>query len=136
MKHPRLGFRFAVENNRRVSTEKGRWVQVQQMDLPVEGRLVWLGEYGEVKLFRTRLKDPLRYDVVFLPSTDISPYASFGLREFKKVHDQHWRIEQYHRVIKQVCHLERFQVRRSRYSTTSWPLCVVTFIYGRCSAPT
>ncbi|MGL5212726.1 MAG: IS701 family transposase, partial [Acinetobacter junii] len=26
----------------------------------------------------------------------------------------HWKIEQYHRVIKQVCHIEKFQVRRSK----------------------
>ena len=30
---------------------------------------------------------------------------------FIKLHDQHWQIEQYHRVIKQVCHIEHFQVR-------------------------
>jgi hypothetical protein len=111
VKHHRQGFLFAVESNRRVSVEKGRWVQVQQLDIPPEGRRVWLREFGEVKLFRTRLKDQLRHYVVFLPSTDADPYASFGQREFEKVHDQHWRIEQYHRMIKQVCHIEHFQVR-------------------------
>jgi len=30
---------------------------------------------------------------------------------FKQVHDGHWKIESYHRVIKQVCNIERFQVR-------------------------
>lgn len=105
------GFLFAVESNRRVSVEKGCWVQVQQLDIPAEGRMVWLREFGEVKLFRTRLKDQLRHYVVFLPSTDSDPYTSFGHREFEKVHDQHWRIEQYHRMIKQVCHIEQFQVR-------------------------
>ncbi len=114
VKNHRLGLLFAVESNRRVSVEKGRWVQVQQLDVPPDGRLVWLREFGEVKLFRTRLKDQLRHYVVFLPSTDSdsAPYLSFRQREFEKVHDQHWRIEQYHRLIKQVCHIERFQVRR------------------------
>ncbi len=93
------GFLFAVESNRRVSLEKGCWVQVQQLDIPAEGRMVWLREFGEVKLFRTRLKDQLRHYVVFLPSTDSDPYSSFGHREFEQVHDQHWRIEQYHRLI-------------------------------------
>ena len=27
------------------------------------------------------------------------------------MHDQHWQIEQYHRLLKQVCNIERFQVR-------------------------
>lgn len=107
----RLGFLFGVESNRRVSVEKGHWVQVQQLDVPPEGRQVWLREFGEVKLFRTRLKDQLRHYMVFLPSTDVDRYTSFGQSEFEKVHHQHWRIEQYHRLIKQVCNIERFQVR-------------------------
>jgi hypothetical protein len=37
--------------------------------------------------------------------------SSFGVTEFSKLHDQHWMIEQYHRAIKQVCHIEHFQVR-------------------------
>jgi hypothetical protein len=111
VKNHRQGFMLAVESNRRVSVEKGRWVQVQQLDIPAEGRMGWLREFGEGKLLRTRLKDPLRHYVVFLPSPDSDPYSSFGHREFAKVHDQHWRIEQYHRLIKQVCHIERFQVR-------------------------
>jgi hypothetical protein len=100
---------FAVESNRRVSVEKGQWVQVQQLDIPADGLRVWLREFGEVKLFRTRLKDQLRHYVVFLPQTD--SYTAFGQGAFEKLHDQHWHIEQYHRMIKQVCHIEKFQVR-------------------------
>ncbi|WP_420868545.1 transposase [Acinetobacter towneri] len=33
---------------------------------------------------------------------------------FHELHSSHWKIEQYHRVIKQVCHIEKFQVRRSK----------------------
>jgi hypothetical protein len=62
-----------------------------------------------VKLFRTRLKDQLRHYVVHLPNDKL--LSSFGRTEFSKVHDQHWMIEQYHRAIKQVCHIEHFQVR-------------------------
>jgi hypothetical protein len=31
--------------------------------------------------------------------------------EFQQVHAQHWLIECFHRVIKQVCNIERFYVR-------------------------
>jgi len=31
--------------------------------------------------------------------------------DFNRVHDAHWHIEQFHRAIKQVCNIERFQVR-------------------------
>ena len=30
------------------------------------------------------------------------------------MHDKHWKIEQYHRAIKQICHIARFQVRNKR----------------------
>lgn len=59
VKNHRMGFMFAVESNRRVSTEKGTWAQVQTLDMPDDGLRVWLRDFGEVKLFRTRLKDQL-----------------------------------------------------------------------------
>lgn len=109
VKNHRMGFMFAVESNRRVSTEKGTWVQVQKLDVPDDGMLVWLREFGNVKLFLTRLKDQLRHYVVFLPEADA--YDAFKQAHFQTLHDQHWRIEQYHRMIKQVCNIEKFQVR-------------------------
>ena len=60
-------------------------------------------------MFRTRLKDQLRHYIVFLPEADA--YNAFPRTEFQKLHDPHWRIEQYHRMIKQVCNIEKFQVR-------------------------
>lgn len=109
VKNHRMGFMFAVESNRRVSIEKGTWVQVQKLDIPEDGMLVWLREFGNVKLFRTRLKDQLRHYVVFLPNAET--YDAFEQADFQKLHDQHWQIEQYHRMIKQVCNIEKFQVR-------------------------
>jgi hypothetical protein len=109
VKNHRMGFMFAVESNRTVSTEKGTWVQVQKLVIPESGLMVWLREFGEVKLFRTQLKDQLRHYVVFLPNADA--YAAFQQTDFQTLHDQHWRIEQYHRMIKQVCNIEKFQVR-------------------------
>ena len=104
-----MGFLFAVESNRLVSIEKGEWVQVQQLDIPEGGLTVWLRNFGEVKLFRTRLKDQLRHYVIHLPDAD--RLAAFGREAFLRLHDRHWQIEQYHRTIKQVCHIEHFQVR-------------------------
>jgi hypothetical protein len=61
------------------------------------------------KLFRTQLKDQPRHYVVHLPDADrLTP---FGHDAFVRQHDWHWQIEQYHRTIKQVCHIEHFQVR-------------------------
>jgi len=104
-----MGLMCAVESNRLVSLEKGTWIQVQKLDIPEEGMRVWLRRFGTVKLFRTRLKEQLRHYVVFLPN-DETDYT-FKRADFQKLHDQHWEIEQYHRMIKQVCSIEKFQVR-------------------------
>ena len=109
VKNHRMGLMFAVEANRTVSVEKGVWVQVQKLDVPDGGLMVWLRNFGQVKLFRTRLKDQLRHYVVCLP--DGQGYSTFARPDFQKLHDQHWGIEQYHRLLKQVCNVERFQVR-------------------------
>ena len=109
IKNHQRGLLFALESNRLVSVEKGVWGQAQQLAIPEEGLVVWLKQFGLVKLFRTRLKDQLRHYVVYLPNDE--PLSSFGVTEFSKLHDQHWMIEQYHRAIKQVCHIEHFQVR-------------------------
>lgn len=109
VKNHGMGFLFAVESNRTVSIEKGAWTQVQKLDIPDDGVIVWLRDFGQVKLFRTRLKDQLRHYVVYLPKSD--DYAAFKRTNFQALHDQHWEIEQYHRTIKQVCNIERFQVR-------------------------
>jgi hypothetical protein len=108
VKNHRMGFMFAVESNRRVSTVKGSWVQVQKLDVPEDGMLVWLREFGNVKLFRMWLKDRLRHYVVFLTNTDT--FDAFEQAEFQALHDHHLPIEQYHRMIKQVCNKEKFQM--------------------------
>ena len=104
-----MGFLFAVESNRTVSLEKGVWAQAKKLDIPEDGLIVWLRDFGLVKPFRTHLKDQLRHYVVYLPDAD--DYPAFKRTHFQTLHDQHWRIEQYHRTIKQVCNIERFQVR-------------------------
>lgn len=34
--------------------------------------------------------------------------------DFEYLHDCHWRIETYHRTIKQCCSIKKFQLRRER----------------------
>jgi len=104
-----LGWLFALESNRLVSVNKGAWVQVQALNIPDDGLRVWLKDFGHVKLFRTWLKDQPRHYAVFLPEDD--DLTAVDRKTFIAQHDRHWHIEQYHRAIKQVCNIERFQVR-------------------------
>ncbi len=105
-----LGFLFALESNRLVSLAKGTWSQVQSLEIPEQGLTVWLRQFGLVKVFRMWLKDQPRHYAVYLPEPD--QLAAFDRPAFVHRHDQHWQIEQYHRVLKQVCNIERFRVRR------------------------
>ena len=109
VKNNLMGFMCAVESNRLVSLEKGTWIPVRKLEIPEEGMRVWLRRFGAVKLFRKRLKNQLRHYVVFLPNEESD--HTFKRADFQKLHDQHWKIEQYHRMIKQVCSIEKFQVR-------------------------
>ena len=109
VRHHALGFLFALESNRRVSVAPGSWTQVQHVEIPEDGLEVWLREFGPVKVFRTRLKEQRRHYAVHRP--DGEPLAAVDRKGFQRWHDQHWQIEQFHRVLKQVCHVEHFQVR-------------------------
>ena len=109
VKKHQIGLLFALESNRLVSVEKGSWVQVRQLDIPADGLVVWLKNFGYAKLFRTQLKDQLRHYISALPSEEQT--ATFDRNAFAEQHARHWQIEQYHRAIKQVCNIERFQVR-------------------------
>jgi hypothetical protein len=112
IRHHQRGFLFALESNRLVSVTKGTWTQVQHLEIPEHGLTVWLRQFGQVKVFRTWLKDQPRHYAVYLP--DPAQLAAFDRSAFTLRHDQHWQIEQYHRVLKQVCHIEHFRVRHPR----------------------
>ena len=109
IKNKGLGFMFALKCNRQVSLEKNEFMAVKTVDIPEEGLTVWLREFGFVRLFRTTLKDEHRHYALYLP--DETPLDQVSRAEFDAIHDQHWQIEQYHRAIKQVCHIEHSQVR-------------------------
>ena len=110
IKNHHRGFLFALESNRRVSVEKGQWLQVQQLAIPEDGSLVYLRGFGTVKVFRTQLKNQPRHYALYQPNDE--DWVAFDRPAFLKLHDQHWQIEQYHRTLKQVCHIEHFQVRQ------------------------
>ncbi len=90
--------RFGIESNRVVSEQKGTWAQVQTLTLDQRGRVVWLKNFGEVKVFRTLLKDQKRHYIVYLPTQEntdkgLEQLQQLGEEQFKQWHDTHWQIE-------------------------------------------
>ena len=71
--------------------------------------MVYLTDFGWVKLFCQDFKNEARYYILFRP--ELIMLLALSRETFKQVHDGHWSIESFHRVIKQVCNIERFQVR-------------------------
>lgn len=106
-----MNFLFGIENNRLISIERGQYIQIQTLqDWPHEGKSVYLKEYGMVRVFRQLYKKVYRYyilGVAVLDDLDGLCYA-----DFERAHVAHWAIERFHRAVKQVCNIERFQVRR------------------------
>lgn len=109
MRNHTLSAMFAIKGNRLVSIEKGSYVQVQRLDIPELGRVVYLKGFGMVKVFRTVFKDEYRYYILHVPNYEQLNQLTY--KDFKVIHGNHWNIEQFHRAVKQVCNIERFQVR-------------------------
>jgi hypothetical protein len=128
LKNGAWGFLFAIESNRLVRAGTQPYEQVQRLDIPPDGRILELKQVGLVKVFRTTFKHEFRHYIVWLPATPGSTATAVGQEtatatnirqrlatitatQFQRIHDHHWGIEQFHRAVKQVCNIERFQVR-------------------------
>ena len=109
LRNEKVGFLFGIANNRNVSLEPGKLVQIESLSIPDEGLMVYLKAFGWVRVFCQPFKNELRYYIMFLP--ELEDCQSLSREQFKQVHATHWQIECFHRVIKQVCNLERFYVR-------------------------
>ena len=110
LKDKDLGLLMGVAKNRSVSINARDYTQVKNLKIPDEGLVVYLKNFGKVKVFRRSFKnEDKRYYIMFLPDEDA--LLASTRTEFNKLHSIHWGIECYHRAIKQVCGIERFMVR-------------------------
>ncbi|WP_442949458.1 IS701 family transposase [Nostoc sp.] len=111
LRNQKLGFLFGVEKNRTVSNELG-YCQVRSLEIHEQGLITHLREFGFIKLFRKDFKkEDSRHYILYLPLEEMLKQLTRG--EFVTIHDTHWRIESFHRALKQVCGICRFMVRDS-----------------------
>ncbi|WP_201789135.1 transposase [Scytonema hofmannii] len=112
LKNQELGFLTGIAKNRSCSVDGKNFIQVQNLEIPETGLIVYLKKFGQVKVFRRDFKNEAhRYYIMYVP--DLDALFSISMAEFKELHSIHWGIECYHRAIKQVCGIERFMVRTS-----------------------
>jgi hypothetical protein len=107
----KLNFMFGIEHNRIISAERGKYIQIQKFEDWASGDIqtVYLKDYGMVKVCRQLYKKAYRYYI--MSTARLEDLGSITQVDFDRVHAAHWGIEQFHRAIKQVCNIERFQVR-------------------------
>jgi hypothetical protein len=102
-----LGWHFLtrLKSNRQIRVSGGSLQAVSEAGLcGGDGTLCWLKGFGEIKVFRVRVTD------------DASEYWATSLqqmteRERERAAKSAWRIEMYHRALKQQCLIERAQCR-------------------------
>ncbi len=110
LKDKDVGFLMGIAKNRSVSINATDYTQVKNLKIPDEGLIVYLKNFGQVKVFcRTFKTEENRYYIMFVPNDNT--LISITKFDFKVLHSIHWGIECYHRAIKQVCGIEQFMVR-------------------------
>lgn len=94
-----------LKSNRLVNPDRSGNRAISEVEVPEEGRVVHLKEYGMVRVFKTVSKHG---DVDYRATDDLS----MDLKRRDELQSKGWSMEVYHRGIKQCCGIERAQVRK------------------------
>jgi putative transposase len=119
-----LGWHFLtrLKANRQIRVRQGKLQAVSNAGLcGGDGTVVWLKGFGEIKVFRIFATD------------GTAEYWATSLREMTETEREGqaksaWRIEMYHRALKQQCLIERAQCRRLRPVLNHIGLCIRAFV--------
>jgi IS4 transposase len=96
-----------LKKNRLINPDNTENVAIELVTIPAEGMRVHLREYGFIKVFRIVSTDG---DTQYW-ATDV---VDMQEEERKKLAKKAWKIEEYHRGIKQFCGVEKCQARRNK----------------------
>jgi putative transposase len=96
-----------LKKNRLVNPDNIKNMQIQEIEIPPKGKVVHLKAYGFIKVFRIVAKDgDIEYWATDLLDMDEAKREKLGRYS--------WKIEEYHRGIKQFCGVENCQARKSQ----------------------
>lgn len=107
LKHLRTeGFHFLtrLKSNRQVNPNRSGQVEVSTLTVPSEGQIVQLRGFGLVRLF---CKIDSQGEAQYWATNDVE----MSEETFESTSAACWRIETYHRGLKQCCGIEKAQVR-------------------------
>ena len=110
-----------LKSNRLVDPDHTGNRAVSDIDIPPEGLVVHLRQYGFIRVFRITHpnKDPEFW------ATDILNASESDRKSFR---DLGWNIEEYHRGIKQCCGIERCQGRKEEVQRGHILLSLLAFL--------
>lgn len=119
-----LGWQFLtrLKANRQIRFGESKLQAVSEAGLTGgNGTICWLKGFGEIKVFRVRATD------------GTSEYWATSLKQMSECERERqalaaWRIEMYHRALKQQCLIERAQCRRLRPVLNHIGLCIRAFV--------
>jgi putative transposase len=97
-----------MKGNRLVATEGSGFKNISDIEIPQQGRVVQLKDYGPIRVFRTVRKGD--GEVQYWATADLKMNA----KKRDELESMGWGIEVYHRGIKQCCGIEKAQVRTER----------------------
>jgi hypothetical protein len=96
-----------LKENRQVNPDRQGLSAISQVEIGRDGRIVWLEGYGLIRVFKIVITED---EIEYWATNDLEmselgrvKWAGFA-----------WRIENYHRGIKQFCGVERCSVRAAR----------------------
>lgn len=117
----RWHFPTRLKSNRLVNPDRTGLRAISEIEIAEAGRIVWLKDFGLVKVFRIVATDGTTEhwatDNIEMSELERVKYASYS-----------WQIEQYHRGIKQFCLIERRQMRRRQPWLNHIGLCLRAFL--------
>ncbi len=115
-------FLTRLKSNRRIRVGTGSLQAVSETGLcGGNGTICWLKGFGEIKVLRVRVTDG---------TSEYWATSLFGMSEVEREEFAlaAWRIEMYHRGLKQQCLIERAQCRRLRPVLNHIGLCIRAFV--------
>lgn len=98
-------FLTRLKSNRLANPDNTKNVHLEEIDIPTQGIVVHLKEYDFVKVFRIVYKNE---DTQYW-ATDVFDMDESERKDLAK---KSWKIEEYHRGIKQFCGVEKCQARK------------------------
>jgi hypothetical protein len=118
-----LGWHFLtrLKANRQINVNRSGLQAVAEAGLCGGGNVVWLKGFGEIKVFRVFATD----GAAEYWATSLDQMSEAERKGFAKAA---WRIEMYHRALKQQCLIERAQCRRLRPVLNHIGLCIRAFV--------